>query len=317
VLQEEKAFRRTKKIKVLDIFCGAGGFSQGFERAGFEVTGVDISEAVGKAFQLNCRSQFLRADLSKVLIKNGSYDIVIGGPPCRPWSAVNTTRRGREHRDYCLLSRFFQHVEYHWPEIFVLENVPLLANDKTLKSRVKRLNKEGYSVEGNIVKYSDYGAPTSRHRFILLGTRKGDAKTFFRKLHEHKRVPKTVRDVIWELKDKEKGEVPDHVWPELRTIRKYINYYETGKFGWYILRWDEPAPSFGNVMKTYILHPDAFNGKPERVISVKEALLIMGFGLGFRFPEKFGLGVRYQMAVDAVSPVFSYAAARVAREMAS
>jgi DNA (cytosine-5)-methyltransferase 1 len=279
------------------------------------VTGVDISESVGKTFQSNSRGRFVKADLSKVLVGRNGYDIVIGGPPCKPWSAVNTTRRGSVHRDYNLLSRFFLHIEYHRPMIFVLENVPLLANDITLTTHVKKLVKKGFSVEGRIVKYSDYGASTSRHRFILFGTRKGNAATFFQEVEGLKRPPKTVRDAIWELRDKEKGEVPDHVWPELKTINKYLGHYESGKFGWYILKWDEPAPSFGNIMKTYILHPDAFSCRTKRVISVKEASLIMGFERRFRFPEEFGLGSRYQMIVDAVSPVFSYAAARAIREI--
>jgi hypothetical protein len=70
-------------------------------------------------------------------------------------------------------------------------------------------------------------------------------------------------------------------------------------------------------MKTYILHPDAFNGGSTRVISVKEALLIMGFDSGFRFPQEFGLGIRYQMVVDSVSPIFSSLAAIVTKELIS
>ena len=200
-------------MQVLDLFCGVGGFAQGFARAGFRVTGVDISEYVGRAYTSNCRVNFVKADLSRVLVKDGDYDIIIGGPPCKPWSAVNTTRRGKAHSDYRLLSRFFRHIEYHSPEIFVLENVPLLANDVTLRRHVKSLIRFGYSILGKVVKYSDYGAPTRRHRFILAGVRKGDAKIFFEKLTEHRLSSKTVRDVIWELKDKEKGEVIDHVWP--------------------------------------------------------------------------------------------------------
>jgi DNA (cytosine-5)-methyltransferase 1 len=81
----------------------------------------------------------------------------------------------------------------------------------------------------------------------------------------------------------EKGCYPDHVWPNLKTIDKYAENYRTNKFGWYVLNWSEPAPSFGNVMKTYILHPDSLNGKPSRVISVREALLVMGFNENTRF----------------------------------
>ena len=52
--------------------------------------------------------------------------------------------------------------------------------------------------------------------------------------------------------------------------------------------------------------------KPPRVISVREALLLMGFSKAFRFPEGLGLAARYQMAVDSVSPVFSVAIANTA-----
>ena len=63
-------------------------------------------------------------------------------------------------------------------------------------------------------------------------------------------------------------------------------------------------------MKTYILHPDAFdNGRYPRVISVKEALLITGFDESFKFPEGMSIGKKYQMIADAVSPDFSQKAA--------
>jgi DNA (cytosine-5)-methyltransferase 1 len=302
------------RIRVLDIFCGAGGLGLGFEKAGFRVTGVDISERAGETFELNSQCDFIKADLSKELI-DGDYDIIIGGPPCKPWSAVNVTRRGKKHADYMLLSKYFNHIEYHSPDFFLFENVSLIAHDENLVKHIKDLEEDGYSVFGKTVVYGEYGAPTRRHRFIVFGTKIGAADRFFDKVSKYARLPRTVKDAIWNLRNKKKGEVHDHVWPELRTIEKYRDYYRTGKFGWYILNWNEPAPSFGNVMKTYILHPDSFSEKPARVISVKEALLIMGFDDNFRFPKGFGLGLRYQMVVDAVSPFFSSAAATAIREM--
>jgi len=280
----------------------------------FEVTGSDISEQAGKTFELNSIGKFKLADISSCFIR-GDYDVVIGGPPCKPWSAVNMTRRGKRHRDYVLLSRFFEHVELIRPKVFLLENVPLLAREKMLGDLTRRLNLIGYSTLGNIVTYSDYGAPTKRHRYVLFGTSHGSAATFFERLNKYTNQSKSVKDVIWKLRDVEKGAFPDHVWPELKTIDNYLENYKNNKFGWYILKWNEPAPSFGNVMKTYILHPDAFNGKPTRVISVREALSIMGFDEDFRFPDGLGLGIRYQMIVDSVSPAFSFAAAKVIKEL--
>ena len=87
---------------------------------------------------------------------------------------------------------------------------------------------------------------------------------------------------------------------------KYAEKYRTGMYGWRILNWDEPAPSFGNVMKTYILPPQSDPLDPNvRVLSVLEVSRIMGFNHGFHFPSGMGVGERYQMLVDSVSPVFS------------
>lgn len=303
-------------IRVLDLCSGAGGLARGFEQAGFKVTGVDISDKAIETFRLNNKGRCVKADLLRELIET-DCEIIIGGFSCKPWSAVNLTRRGKKHKDYNLLYRYFKHIELNRPRVFIMENVPLIANDIVLWRNIRRLERIGYSIMGRVIKYSDYGAPTKRHRFILFGIREVDAGLFFKKLLIHKSPAKSVKDVIWELRDKEQGEVQDHVWPELRTISKYRHYYETGKYGWYILNWKEPAPSFGNVMKTYILHPDAFNGGSTRVISIKEALLIMGFNSDFRFPQNFGLGIRYQMVVDSVSPTFSRLAGIVTKELIS
>lgn len=299
--------------KVLDIFCGAGGLGIGFKENGFEVDGVDISKHAGRTYEFNKVGSFIEADLSCEIIK-GTYEIIIGGPPCKPWSSVNIKKRGQKHPDYHLLSSYFDHIRYHSPKFFLLENVPALANDQIYKINIEKLKKDGYSIIGNKIIYSDFGASIRRRRLIVFGIKNGDAATFFKELLEYEENARTVKDAIWSLRDKDKDGANDHTWPKLKTIDKYLEYYKTGKFGWYILNWEKPAPSFGNIMKTYILHPDSFNGSPARVISVKEAALIMGFDKEFRFPAKIGVGLKYQMIVDAVSPVFSRIAANIIRE---
>ena len=299
-------------MKALDLFCGFGGLTSGFESAGFKVTGVDLFSSIGKTFEMNNKGKFIQADLSKELI-DGNFDLIIGGPPCRPWSSVNLTKRGKIHDDYNLLSSYFKHIEYHLPKIFMMENVLPLAKDETFKRYVQKMKKFGYSTMFQVVKYSDYGAATSRRRLILFGIRKGNADVFFQELSKHKTSATTVKDVIWDLRKKKKLDLPNHDWPNLKTIAKYRKYYKTNKFGWYVLKWNEPSPSFGNITKTYILHPDSFNGHETRVISVREALLIMGFRKGFSFPENISISAKYQMIADSVSPVFSKIAAKVAK----
>ena len=305
-------------MKVLDLFCGAGGLSWGFKRAGFKVTGVDSSEQAKQTFELNRIGDFRKRDLTFQTIE-GNFDVLIGGPPCKPWSAVNTVKRGKSHRDYKLLEKFFEHVQRLHPKVFLLENVPPLASDPALQSWIGKLADPGglgYSVGTRRVCYGDYGAATRRHRLVVFGSRVGSALEFFDKLEARKKKPSTVRHAIWHLKAIGKDELPDHVWPNLRTIDRYAKYYDSNKYGWYVLKWNESAPSFGNVTKTYILHPDSANGG-KRVISVKEASLIMGFARGFRFPRDTSMVDRYQLVADSVSPKFSAAAALAVRDLLS
>ncbi len=292
--------------EVLDLFCGAGGFSSGFTARRFNVTAVDVNPTVAKVYEENHLGKVLLRDLSSEIV-NGGYNVVIGGPPCRPWSSINTTRRAAQHPDFSLLSRYFLHVKKNRPSVFLLENVPPAR--PFADRRAARLKTLGYRFESRLIRYSDFGAPTSRHRLIMFGTRHGDPSDFFDLLETKRRPARTVRDAIGRLANTPEGEVPDHVYPKLKTLRKYRKYYKTGKFGWYILDWDLPAPSFGNVVKTYTMHPSGWRGTPPRVISIKEALLLMGFDNAFRFPDGMGLSKRYQMVVDSVSPVFSAAVA--------
>ena len=302
--------------RVLDLFCGAGGLAHGFSREGFEVRGVDRLPVVKEIFQRNSLGEVKVRDLHWKT-ENGGADVVVGGPPCRPWSTLNLTRRTNDHANYRLMARFMSHVFQNRPKVFLMENVPAAKSHAgELVDRLStRLSERGYETRAATVKYSDYGAATSRSRLMLFGTRTGDPSVFFEELEaHHKREAATVREAIWGLRNAAPESVPDHQWPLLNTIDKYRERYRTGQFGWYRLNWDNPAPSFGNVMKTYTLHPSSWRGNPPRdprVISVREALSLMGFPESYSFPPEMGLGQRYQMVVDSVSPVFSRAAARV------
>jgi DNA (cytosine-5)-methyltransferase 1 len=305
-----------KPRRVLDLFCGAGGLAYGFSREGFDVRGVDRLPIVGEIFRRNTLGEAKVRDLHWTT-ENGGADVVVGGPPCRPWSSLNLTRRSSEHANYRLMARFMSHVFQNQPKIFLMENVPAAKSHAgELVDRLStRLAEKGYETKSGTVKYSDYGAATSRSRMMLFGTRVGDPTAFFEELEaHHMREPATVRQAIWNLRREDQKSVLDHEWPRLNTIENYRERYRTGQFGWYRLNWGDPAPSFGNVMKTYTLHPSSWRGNPPkdpRVISVREALSLMGFPESYSFPPGMGMGQRYQMVVDSVSPIFSQAAARV------
>jgi DNA (cytosine-5)-methyltransferase 1 len=295
-------------MEVLDLFCGMGGLSSGFAKREFSILGVDNSSVAGKTYEKNGFGKFRQKDLkhSKVV---GKYQVLLGGPPCRPWSSVNTVKRERSHRDYRLLGAYFKHVERIQPKVFVLENVPAVKNSGTFEWWARRAEKLGYSIMRTIVTYSDFGAATKRRRFIAIGVMKGDKKETEKILNEQKKDSTTVKSRIWGLRNQPENAASYHEWPDLKTIDNYRDYYATGKFGWYKLNWNEAAPSFGNVMKTYILHPMSFDGGDTRVISVREAMLVMGFDEKFQFYKKARMGQMYQMIADSVSPVFSDALA--------
>ena len=302
-------------LRVLDLFCGMGGLSYGFAENGFMVTGVDISEEAGLAYSFNRIGNFVKMDLMNPGLR-GTPEIVVGGPPCEPWSSLNLTRRKESHPRYRCLPVFFAEIHKLRPLIFVMENVPAIRNDPLLMENLEAMQKQ-YDTTTSVFVYSEYGAAFARRRFFTIGIRKETGISASEVVGALKKErPATVRERIDNLRDSGPDASIDHIWPKARTIHKYLEYYKTGKYGWYILEWDAPSPSFGNITKTYILHPDSFqNGKDPRPISVREALRIVGFPDKYKFPDRLGMRIKYKMIADAVSPVFSFKLAKAIKDV--
>jgi DNA (cytosine-5)-methyltransferase 1 len=295
---------------LVDFFCGMGGLSLGFVRANeasrsqFEILGFDHDPYAAASYVANLTPT--RSPADAVWDARLGYpdfarrpSVVMGGPPCRPWSPINLQRRGPDHRDFHLLADFAAAIDGYDPEVFVVENVPAVKRD--LDAGLKRLEVK-YSVRGRVISYADWGAPTRRRRYFVVGVRRGQADELWQRLDDLKRTPTTVAEAIGRYRALPAGAAPDHEWAEYRTIHKYAAKYETGQYGWYRLDWDAPSPSFGNIAKTYTLHPDA---EPPRVLSVREAAAIMGFDDRYAFPPGIPRTAKYRMASDSVSPKFS------------
>lgn len=177
-----------EKIKpnCIDLFCGCGGLSLGFENAGACIlAGLDSWEDAIKTFNHNHKySKGLCMDLSNIVPKdikaelNGkSVDIIIGGPPCQGFSIAGKRKVNDERNE--LYKNFVQFVDYYKPKAFLLENVPnILSMGKgTIKDFiVKDFSNLGYKVVYQILTASDFGVPQNRRRAFFVGLKNG--KTF-------------------------------------------------------------------------------------------------------------------------------------------
>lgn len=169
-----------KAYNVLDLFCGCGGLSKGFEAAGYNVlVGVDFEQSALNTFNRNHKGAVgLKLDLSSSTainsimetIGNQNVDIVIGGPPCQGFSLTGPRNFDDERNK--LYIAMIETVRRLQPKAFLIENVPGMANlyNGAVKNEiVKRFTLMGYNVSYKIVCAADYGVPQIRKRLIFVG----------------------------------------------------------------------------------------------------------------------------------------------------
>jgi len=173
----------SKTFNVIDLFCGCGGLSLGFEQAGYNVLlGIDIWEDALKTFRHNHKNgATLCADLSELTgedvdheIRSQKVDVIIGGPPCQGFSVAG--KRIVDDERNSLYKSFVRMVEYFNPKAFVLENVPNILSigaGVVREAIIRDFQKLGYNVVTQVLTASDYGVPQNRRRAIFVGLKEG------------------------------------------------------------------------------------------------------------------------------------------------
>jgi len=167
------------ELKIVDLFCGCGGFGLGAELAGFKsVVAVDIEANLQSAYTRNFpEARTLLSDIGgmdsetwNLILNKQQIDGVIGGPPCQGYSRMGHSDKNDPRRT--LLAHFFRTINIIKPKFFVMENVEGLLDDKNkyeLDAALEIVDPEYTVLEPVIVNALDYGAPTSRKRVIVVG----------------------------------------------------------------------------------------------------------------------------------------------------
>lgn len=186
-----------KQLKMVSLFTGAGGMDYGFEAAGFKTyVALDFDHDACETFRKNrpevpVIEKDIHLTTSKEILdaaglRIGEVDLLIGGPPCQPFSKAGywvngDTKRLADERANTLYA-YMRCVEDLLPKVFVLENVHginysgkeegfrLLAR---LTEEINRKHGTNYRLSWRVLNAAEYGVPQIRQRFFLVAHREG------------------------------------------------------------------------------------------------------------------------------------------------
>lgn len=306
-------------MSAVDLFCGAGGLTHGLLQAGISVeAGIDLDEATEHAYSVNnAGAAFLNWDVGSKkspsigkLFAPGKYRLLAGCAPCQPFSRL--TNGLERHRSWDLLDNFARFVKGVLPELVTMENVPELAGRgrDVFEHFIGTLEGLDYSVDWKIVNCTDYGAPQSRKRLVLLASRLGPIAVPNGRYRSPERW-RTVRQAIGRLPPIASGAVhrSDHLhaaallsplnmkrvratprnggtksdWPKRLLLE--CHQRETGSRYHSIygrMWWDKPAPTMttlcNGIGNGRFGHPEQ-----DRAITLREAALLQTFPRHYEF----------------------------------
>ena len=204
----------SEKPNVVELFCGCGGTSLGFEMAGFNISlGLDIHQPSIETFKKNHPDsstilgniKLVEPEKIKELFSGKEIDVLIGGIPCQGFSLNNRKRHEDDKRNF-LYQEFIKFVEILKPKVVVMENVSGMrstANGVFVKEIERELSEKGQmKVKSKMLFAPDYGVPQKRNRLVFVGIRDNEFDfNLIEKTHgeETGKPYVTIREAIGDL----------------------------------------------------------------------------------------------------------------------
>lgn len=169
---------------IISLFSGCGGLDLGFKKAGYHtLLATDVWDVACRSLELNnAADKIICSDIRELdfLKYQSTIDVVIGGPPCPPYSQTRHYLVGKvggfqDEKAGFAVPEYFRAISEIRPKVFLFENVDGFTF-KTYKEPmefVKNKSEElGYNITYKVVNAANYGVPQTRKRFICVGVRK-------------------------------------------------------------------------------------------------------------------------------------------------
>ncbi len=291
---------------VIDLFAGCGGLSLGFEANGFRTIGYEMNENASKTYSYNLNGVCHTKKL-EVGEEYPDAGIVIGGPPCQPFSVRGKQKGLHDSRDGFPI--FLDAVSRLNPEICLFENVRgmLYKNKIYFEEILKELMNLGYNVYFKLLNARNYHVPQNRERVIVVGAKK--KFKFPEKEKEKIMAGEALLELIEEPSDPKLFLTP--------SMDAYIKKYEIASqcINPRDLHLDRPARTLtcrNLAGATSDMHRLKLESGKRRMLTVKEAARLQSFPDWFTF-----IGTesdQYKQIGNAVAPMFSFHLAKTIKK---
>ncbi|WP_035288060.1 DNA cytosine methyltransferase [Clostridium sp. KNHs214] len=206
--------------RLIDLFSGCGGISEGFRQTGkiCVVGAIDSDDKACETFAKNFPdANVINGDITEIDVEKTGFsdiDIIVGGPPCQGFSGLNRwDKNAQDDPRNKLFFEFIRFVDYIKPKALLIENVRqiLTAKNGFAKNKITELLTEsGYNVCHAVLDASDFGVPQNRKRAFFVGIRKDIGEFNFDSIYNYKKEKVTVWDALSDISEIEEIATEDN-----------------------------------------------------------------------------------------------------------